>query len=285
LLGRQHALAQDWRKLHTQQALLPPSQRARASRQLLRRAETALSHLTRARAELRAELRAPADCTGTAFVVFRRRTDAARCVRHFGLIRRHERSRDGGVAGATVDFRQLYFRTAHKLGVSRACEPSDILWRSLRVTKASSQAANARATVLVFLVACVSTAAITAANFMGTAHSTGALTTLWVTAVVIASNVVIFNLVSKRPTLPLPLAPVSTLSVMGTAHSTGALTTLWVTAVVIASNVVIFNLVSNTHTTKGGNETATNRGLEGAAAGALDGRADNSMGDRGSHRV
>jgi hypothetical protein len=62
-------------------------------------------------------------------------------------------------------------------------------------------------------------------------------------------------------------------------HSTGALTTLWVTAVVIASNVVVFNLVSNTHTTKGGNDTATNRRLEGAAAGPLDGCADRALGD------
>ena len=195
LLERQHALAQDWRKLHTHHALLAPAQRARASRSLLRRAEHMLSRLTRARAALRAELRAPSDCTGTAFVVFRRRPDAARCVRHFELIQRHERSRDGGLAGANVDFRQLYFRTAHKLAVSRACEPSDVLWRSLRYTKASARAANVKTTALVFLVACGSTAAITTANFMGTSHSTGALTTLWVTAVVIASNLAIFSLV------------------------------------------------------------------------------------------
>ena len=94
-----------------------------------------------------------------------------------------------------VDFRQLYFRTAHKLTVARACEPSDVLWRSLRVSKASSRAANLRTTALAFLVACVSTAAITAANFMGTSHSSGAITTLWVTAVVIGSNVAIFCLV------------------------------------------------------------------------------------------
>jgi hypothetical protein len=54
---------------------------------------------------------------------------------------------------------------------------------------------------------------------------------------------------------------------------------------VVATNVVIFNLVSNTHITKGGNENAINRRLEGAADGALDGSADRALGDRGGDRV
>jgi len=47
--------------------------------------------LLAARTELRAQLAAPSHCTGHAFIVFRRLADAARCVRHFELIRRHER--------------------------------------------------------------------------------------------------------------------------------------------------------------------------------------------------
>jgi len=57
------------------------------------------------------------------------------------------------------------------------------------------RAAGVRTTVLVALFSCLSTAAITVANFMGTSHSSGAITTVWVTMVIIASNVVIFNLV------------------------------------------------------------------------------------------
>ena len=61
-----------------------------------------LSALLASRKELRGQLAAPSHCTGHAFVVFRRLADAARCVRHFELIRRHERE---GVAD-NVDFRQ-----------------------------------------------------------------------------------------------------------------------------------------------------------------------------------
>jgi len=57
--------------------------------------------------------------------------DAARCVRHFELIRRHERRQDAGT-GDGVDYRQLYFRAISKIEVSRACEPSDIIWHNLQ---------------------------------------------------------------------------------------------------------------------------------------------------------
>jgi len=193
-LERQHRLAAAWRKLHTMHALLPAAQKARRAPALRRAAERLLVKMTRARATLRAESAAPCVCNGTAFVVFRRRTDAARCVRHFELIRAHERSHHLSV-GTNVDFRQLYFRTAHKLQVSRACEPSDIIWRNLRYSRATMRAAGVRTTLLVALFSCLSTAAITVANFMGTSHSSGAITTVWVTMVIIASNVVIFNLV------------------------------------------------------------------------------------------
>ena len=73
----------------------------------------------------------PAPCTGYAFVVFQRMRDAARCVRHFELIRRHERRQDAGT-GDSVDYRQLYFRAISKIEVSRACEPSDIIWHNLQ---------------------------------------------------------------------------------------------------------------------------------------------------------
>ena len=136
-----------------------------------------------------------APCTGYAFVVFRRMQDAARCVRHFELIRRHERSRDGVVDN--VDFRQLYFRSTAKLDVTRSCEPSDIIWQNLKFGHRRLNAQNLKTILLVFGVSCVSTTFITAANFMAQSGlaGQGALTTVWVTIVVIVSNVVIFIMV------------------------------------------------------------------------------------------
>lgn len=193
LLERQHRLQHAWRQLHLRHALLPADQRKRCRGSHLRAAEKMLVALARAREELRAETSAPCACTGDAFVVFRRQSDATRCVRHFELIRRYLRSRDG--IHANVDFRQLYFRTAHKLEVYRACEPSDVIWRNLRYSRATQRTERAKTSLLVFSVSCVSTIGIAFANFMGTAHSSGPLTTLWVTAVVIGSNVCIFSLV------------------------------------------------------------------------------------------
>ena len=166
-----------------------------------------------------------APCTGYAFVTFRRAQDAAKCVRHFELIRRHERSRDG--ASDNVDFRQLYYRSTHadprartlwtssvapdllltrsgcvcprrsKLDVSRACEPSDIIWQNLQHGRGAMRKQNLKTTSLVLLVSLVSTSLITLVNVLvQTDHvAPGPLTTVWVTAVIILSNVIIFAMV------------------------------------------------------------------------------------------
>ena len=118
-------------------------------------------------------------------------TAAARCVRHFELIRRHERSRDGGSLGAP-DFRQLYFRTTHKLAVERAPEPSDILWGNLRTSRLQGARQRLKTTLIIFLTSCVSTILITATSISATMENHGLLTTLWSTPVIILSNVVIF---------------------------------------------------------------------------------------------
>ena len=114
-----------------------------------------------------------------------------RCVRHFELIRRHERSRDG-VSAYSLDFRQLYFRVSHKLEVSRAPEPSDILWQNLRCSRTQVRTQNLKTILIIFLISCVSTFLITETTISATMNSKGLLTTLWATPVVIVSNVVIF---------------------------------------------------------------------------------------------
>ena len=98
---------------------------------------------------------------------------------------------------ANVDFRMLYFRPTHRLDVQRAYEPSDVIWRNLKHSRAAQASVNVRTTLLVFLVSCVSTAAITMATFAGTIHPSGLLTSVCVSPVVILANVVIFILVPQ----------------------------------------------------------------------------------------
>jgi len=94
-----------------------------------------------------------------------------------------------------VDFRQLYFRTSHKLSVNRACEPSDVIWRNLRHEKWRGRRQNVKTTLIVLGVSCISTVAITFSNYSSITHSQGVSTTLWVTGVIILSNVIIFIIV------------------------------------------------------------------------------------------
>lgn len=123
LLREQHALRSKWRRVHTQYArTMRASSRGRPPAKLLQEAEGTLSKLAACQVQIQQARRFAGRCTGHAFVVFEKKKDAAKCVRHFELIRQHERSREG-VSGASVDFRQLYFRT-HKLDVERAPEPS-----------------------------------------------------------------------------------------------------------------------------------------------------------------
>ena len=166
-----------------------------ASNKLLVQLERHLLEMLRAREQLRKAACRRAMCTGHAVVVFRRKEDAEKCVRHFELIRRHEHSRDG--SAASVDFRQLYFRNSSKLIVARAPEPSDILWENLQYSKLRARTQNVKTSLLIFLVSCVSTLFITTATFMTTMYSQGILTTLWSTPVIILSNVAIFVLVPK----------------------------------------------------------------------------------------
>ena len=163
---------------------------------LLTKAEGALSKLLACNAAVAKERTAPAPCTGHAFVVFERKSDAARCVRHFEVIRRHERSR-GGVSGYGVDFRQLYFRASHKLEVTRAPEPSDVIWTNLRVTRRQQRWKNVQTTLVLLLFSCISSCFIGIANVQATSYSLGAVTTLWSTPVIIVANVIIFILVPQ----------------------------------------------------------------------------------------
>ena len=124
LLQQQQRLKARWRRLHLLYTLEVRATRRdrRKTARLLKRIEGTLAALVGGARALRHARELPAPCTGYAFVVFRRMQDAARCVRHFELIRRHEASRDG--VADNVDFRQLYYRSSAKLEVSRACEPS-----------------------------------------------------------------------------------------------------------------------------------------------------------------
>lgn len=166
--------------------------RQRQCDELLRTMGTHWATLLRHRDELRAAAAvSPAVCTGHAVVIFRRLEDAARCERHFELIRQHERSRYGGSA-YPLDFRQLYFQSSHKLEVSRAPEPSDILWQNLRSSRIAVRTQNLKTTLFILLVSCVSTVLITMTTLTATMDSKGIVTTLWSTPVIIISNVVIF---------------------------------------------------------------------------------------------
>ena len=210
LLEKHRSLKERWRHLHLEcgrslRALHSSSHDRDSDVQLrpesrqLRRRHTALlatieKHyvdLLRSREELRRAAHTPSACTGHAVVLFDKMEDAAKCVRHFELIRRHERSRDG-VSAYSLDFRQLYFRVNHKLEVTRAPEPSDILWQNLRCSRTQVRTQNVKTTLTIFLISCVSTFLITETTISATMNSKGLLTTLWATPVVIISNVVIF---------------------------------------------------------------------------------------------
>ena len=203
LLREQHGLRGEWRRLHvryTRAARATASSCGAPTERMVRDAELALSKLVACQRNLQiARLRANR-CTGHAFVTFERKQDAAKCVRHFELIRRHERSRDG-ISAASVDFRQLFFRTpsgsSHKIDVSRAPEPSDILWENLRFSRLQQRTSNLKTTCVLFLMSCMSTVLIALANINATMYSLGALTTLWSTPVIIAANVLIFILVPQ----------------------------------------------------------------------------------------
>ncbi len=84
-----------------------------------------------------------------------------------------------------------------KLDVSRACEPSDIIWQNLQHGRGAMRKQNLKTTSLVLLVSLVSTSLITLVNVLvQTDHvAPGPLTTVWVTAVIILSNVIIFAMV------------------------------------------------------------------------------------------
>ena len=208
-LQRHRQLKARWRHLHLEchrslKALRASSHHAggvqlRPESRTLRRQHDKLlltierhwAELLRSRAELLRAANTPSVCTGHAIVLFKSRSDAQRCVRHFELIRRHERSRDG-VSAYSLDFRQLYFRVSHKLEVARAPEPSDVLWQNLRCSRTQVRTQNFKTTLSIFAISCVSTFLITETTISATMNSKGLLTTLWATPVVIVSNVVIF---------------------------------------------------------------------------------------------
>lgn len=176
-LQRQRALKATWRRLHldygrARRALQTAEEEAagesvarsvapgvhvrvarRACERVLARLEKQWAELLRARELLCATAARPTRCTGHAVVVFRRMEHAERCVRHFELIRAHERARDG--SAHSVDFRQLYFRQTYKLEVARAPEPSDIIWANLRYSRVHVRAQNVKTSLLIFLIACV----------------------------------------------------------------------------------------------------------------------------------
>ena len=59
----------------------------------------------------------------------------------------------------------------------------------------SGRRARVKTTLIVFGISCISTVAITFSNYSSITHSQGVSTTLWVTGVIILSNVIIFILV------------------------------------------------------------------------------------------
>ena len=143
--------------------------------------EVHLVLLLKAREGLARTARLPSPCTGHAFVVFRDMEAASRCVHHFDLIRRHEKSRDG-VSGASVDFRQLYYRTTAKLDVNRAPEPSDIIWENLPYSKRQGRVRIIKTSLFMLGIACFSTVRARAP---------------WGTALVVGGNHLIFLLLKS----------------------------------------------------------------------------------------
>ena len=162
-----------------------------------------------------------------------------RCVRHFELIRRHERSRDG-VSAYSLDFRQLYFRVNHKLEVSRAPEPSDILWQNLRCSRTQVRTQNLKTILIIFLISCVSTVRRPRLD-----PSTPRPVWLHISCMRLLQRFRASCSPRGRSASPSPLARmcqflITETTISATMNSKGLLTTLWATPVVIVSNVVIF---------------------------------------------
>ena len=195
LLRQQGRLHAQWRTLHVlyareARAAVPSRKKLDA---LVDKIEAQLCELVRGAAALRQARAHVVRGTGQAFVVFRRADDAARCVRHFELIRRQERARDG--SADNIDFRQLYYRGS-KLEVARASEPSDVIWENLG---RPGRWANLKTTAFISFVACISTFFIAASQLLvqkNIIHG-GIFTTVGQTAVLILSNVVIFIMVPQ----------------------------------------------------------------------------------------
>ena len=161
LLRQQGRLHAQWRTLHVlyareARAAVPSRKKLDA---LVDKIEAQLCELVRGAAALRQARAHVVRGTGQAFVVFRRADDAARCVRHFELIRRQERARDG--SADNIDFRQLYYRGS-KLEVARA-PPSrpDVIWENLG---RPGRWANPKTTAFISFVACISTFFIAASQ-------------------------------------------------------------------------------------------------------------------------
>ena len=206
LLHSQRELNQRWRHLHAEHARHVNSVPSSSLQSSLPRGRTLLEmerticSLVRLRAALR-RLSTRAEgypSTGQAFVTFERFEAADTAAAHFETIRNHERSSGGYGTAGSVDFRRQYF-DGRKLEVTRACEPSDIIWENLGFPVARAIRGRVLSALLVFIVSCVSTVFIVVANVATTMHG-GALTSLWSTPVIILSNVVIFALVPQLST-------------------------------------------------------------------------------------
>ena len=209
LLEKQRSLQVRWRHLHLAYGRALKSSRAvthsaggaqlraesgshkKGLNKLLDQIEVTWGELLRTRAELRSASTEPALCTGHAVVIFKEMSAAAKCARHFELIRRHERSVATGSLEA-LDFRQLYFRTSHKLDVTRAPEPSDILWGNLRASRLVQDFQGFKSTFILLLLIAVSTICIFFTNYLSTSQGLlehiGPLNTV----LIIVFNVIIF---------------------------------------------------------------------------------------------
>ena len=155
---------------------------------LRRRMLPVITRLQECRHLVRTLSKEAAPCTGHAFVVFKRAHSAAACVRHYERIRRNAVG-----SGAVVDQRWQTYRGT-KLEVHRAREPSDIIWENLATSRATAYSRRVRTSLLMLLLICLSTAGIVYVTYDVTFFSTGILTTLWSTPLIIVSNVTIFAL-------------------------------------------------------------------------------------------
>lgn len=78
----------------------------------------------------------------------------------------------------------------------------DIIWENLRFSRMQQRTSNAKTTFVLLVFSCMSTVFIVIANINATMFSSGALTTLWSTPVIIAANVLIFILVPQAIQTP-----------------------------------------------------------------------------------